>query len=33
MKENLQYTAKLAGSAALSFLKINVPGQLFMGKI
>jgi len=33
MKENLQYTAKLAGSAALSFLKINVPGQLFIGLI
>jgi hypothetical protein len=31
MKENLQYTAKLAGSAALSFLKINVPGQLLIG--
>ena len=31
MKENLQYTAKLAGSAALSFLKINVPGQLLVG--
>jgi nicotinamide riboside transporter PnuC len=33
VKENLQYTAKLAGSAALSFLKINVPGQLFIGLI
>ena len=31
MKENLQYTAKLAGSAALSFLKINVPGQILIG--
>jgi hypothetical protein len=31
MKENLQYTAKLAGSAALSFLKINVLGQLLIG--
>jgi hypothetical protein len=31
MKENLQYTAKLAGSAALTFLKINVPGQLLVG--
>lgn len=33
MNENLQYTAKLAGSAALSFLKINVPGQLLIGLI
>lgn len=31
MKENLKYTAKLAGSAALSFLKINIPGQILIG--
>jgi hypothetical protein len=30
MKENLKYTSKLAGSAALSFLKINIPGQIFI---
>ncbi|NBX80987.1 MAG: hypothetical protein EBQ94_11525 [Flavobacteriales bacterium] len=31
MKENLQYTAKLAGLAVLTFLKINVPGQILIG--
>jgi hypothetical protein len=31
MKENLQYTAKLAGLAVLTFLKINVPGLLLIG--
>ncbi len=31
MKENLKYTTKLAGSAALSFMKINVPGQILIG--
>jgi len=31
MKENLQYTAKLAGSAFLTLLKINIPGLLFIG--